>query len=147
VHHPATDITVVRTIPASAEQVFDVWIDPKSPGGPWFGSDRVILNPVVDGLFYLAVKHEGRTWPHYGRFLQIERPSVVEYTWMSEATKGAESIVTVTMEPRGKETEVTLRHSGVPDDEMGLQHKDGWTWVLSALAESLASRRSASSSD
>lgn len=146
-HHPATDITVVRTIPASAEQVFDVWIDPKSPGGPWFGSDRVILNPVVDGLFYLAVKHEGRTWPHYGRFLQIERPSVVEYTWMSEATKGAESIVTVTMEPRGKETEVTLRHSGVPDDEMGLQHKDGWTWVLSALAESLASRRSASSSD
>src|SRR3989441_10591487 len=74
-----TDITVARTIPASAEKVFDVWIDPKSPGGPWFGADRVILNPIVDGLFYLAVKHEGRTWPHYGRFLQIERPGRVEY--------------------------------------------------------------------
>jgi uncharacterized protein YndB with AHSA1/START domain len=142
-----TDITVARTIPASAEEVFDAWIDAKSPGGPWFGSARVILTPVVDGLFYLAVKHEGRTWPHYGRFLQIERPRLVEYTWMSEATKGAESIVTVTMEARGEETEVTLRHSGVPDDEMGRQHKEGWTWVLSALAESLASRRSASSSD
>src|SRR5580700_10354508 len=79
-----TDLTVSRTIPAPAEKVFDVWIDPKSPGGPWFGADRVILNPVVDGLFYLAVKHEGRTWPHYGRFLQIERPRVVEYTWMSD---------------------------------------------------------------
>jgi uncharacterized protein YndB with AHSA1/START domain len=140
-----TEISVARTIPASAEKVFDVWIDPKSPGGPWFGSDRVILNPVVDGLFYLAVKHEGRTWPHYGRFLQIERPCVIEYTWMSEATKGAESIVTVTMEPRGEETEVTLRHSGVPDDEMGRKHKDGWAWVLSALAEAIAARRSASS--
>jgi uncharacterized protein YndB with AHSA1/START domain len=43
-----TDITVSRTIPAPAEEVFDVWIDPKSPGGPWFGADRVILNPVVD---------------------------------------------------------------------------------------------------
>ena len=140
-----TDVTVARTIPASAEKVFDVWIDPKSPGGPWFGSDRVILKPVVDGLFYLAVKHEGRTWPHYGRFLQIDRPHRVEYTWMSEATKGAESIVTVTMEPNGEQTEVTLHHSGVPDDEMGRQHKEGWTWVLSALAEGFASRRSASS--
>lgn len=86
---------------------------------------------------------EGRAWPHYGRFPQIDRPRRVEYMWMSEATKGAESIVTVTMEPQGDQTEVTLRHSGVPDDETGSQHKDGWTWVLSALA----SRRSASSSD
>lgn len=142
-----TDITVARTIPAPAEKVFDLWMDPNSPAGPWFGSDRVILNPVVDGLFYLAVKHEGRTWPHYGRFLQIERPRQMEYTWMSEATKGAESIVNVTVKSRGDETEVTLRHSGVPDDEMGRQHKDGWAWVLSAPADALASRRSASSSD
>ena len=142
-----TEVTVSRAIPASPEKVFDVWMDPKSPGGPWFGSDRVILNPAVDGLFYLAVKHEGRTWPHYGRFLQIDRPRIVEYTWMSEGTKGAESIVTVTMEARGEETEVTLRHSGVPDDEMGRQHKDGWAWVLSALAERFASRRPTSSSD
>jgi hypothetical protein len=66
---------------------------------------------------------------------------------MSKATKGAESIVTVTMEPRGEETEVTLRHSGVPDDELGRQHKDGWTWILSALAEGFASRQPASRSD
>jgi hypothetical protein len=49
-----TDITVARTIPAAVEKVFDVWIDAKSPGGPWFGGARVILNPVVDGLFYLS---------------------------------------------------------------------------------------------
>jgi hypothetical protein len=66
---------------------------------------------------------------------------------MSEGTKGAESTVTVTMEARGDQTEVTLVHSGVPDDEMGRQHKDGWTWVLSMLADSIASERSTSSSD
>jgi hypothetical protein len=60
-------VTVSCTIPAPAEKVFDVWMDPKSPGGPWFGGDRVILNPIVYGLFYFALKHEGRTWPHYGR--------------------------------------------------------------------------------
>ena len=72
-----THIIVTLTIPASPEQIFDVWMDPKSPGGPWFGAERVIVNPVVDGLFYFGVKHEGRTWPHYGRFIQIDRPRVV----------------------------------------------------------------------
>ncbi len=133
-----TDITVARPIPAPAEQVFDVWMDPKSPGGPWFGSERTIMNPVVDGLFYLAVSHEGRTWPHYGRFLAIERPRRVEYTWVSEATKGVESIVAVSFESHGEQTEVTLRHTGVPDDDMGRQHKEGWTWLLSTVAERFA---------
>jgi hypothetical protein len=48
---------------------------------------------VADGLFYFAVQHEGRTWHHYGRFVRIERPRHVEYTWVSEATKGVESVV------------------------------------------------------
>ena len=133
-----TDITVTRTIPASAEEVFDVWVDPKSPGGPWFGSEGTIMQPVVNTLFYFAVKHGGRNWAHYGRFLKIERPSLVEHTWVSEATKGVESVVSVTFEARGEQTEVTLRHSGVPDDEMGREHKDGWTWALSMLGERFA---------
>jgi uncharacterized protein YndB with AHSA1/START domain len=132
-----TDIIVTRTIPSPSETVFDRWMNTKSPGGPCFGAERVIVDPVVDGLFYIAVNHEGRIWAHYGRFLKIERPRLVEYTWMSEATKGAESIVTVTMEPRGDETAVTLRHSHVPDNEMGRRHKDGWDWILSTIAESL----------
>lgn len=132
------DITVTRVIPAPPGDVFDVWMDPESPGGPWFGAERTILNAAVDGLFYFAVRHEGRTWPHYGRFLRIDRPHQVEYTWLSEATKGVESVVAVTFEPRANQTEVTLRHSGVPDDELGRQHKDGWTWVLSMLTERFA---------
>jgi uncharacterized protein YndB with AHSA1/START domain len=140
-----TDITVNRTIPASPEKIYDVWIDPKSPGGPWHGAERVIFNPVVDGLYYLAIKHEGRVWPHYGRFTKLERPRLVEFTWMSEGTKGAESVVTVTLQPRGDQTDVTLRHAGVPDDELGRQHKEGWTWILNALADALAARRSATS--
>jgi uncharacterized protein YndB with AHSA1/START domain len=140
-----TEVTVSRTIPASAERIFDVWMNPKSPGGPWFGAERVIWNPAVDGLFYLAVKQEGKVWPHYGRFIAIEPPQKVEYTWVSEATKGLESIVSFTLEPRGEQTEITLRHSGLPNDEMGRQHKDGWTWILSKLAETLASRSSAAS--
>ena len=45
-----TDITVTRMIPAPAEEVFDLWMDPKRPGGPWYGAKRVIVNVAVDGL-------------------------------------------------------------------------------------------------
>jgi uncharacterized protein YndB with AHSA1/START domain len=138
-----TEVTVTHTIPATPEKVYDVWLNPKSPGGPWFGAERCILNPVVDGLFYNLVKHENRLWPHFGRFTQLERPHKIEHTWMSEATKGAESVVSITLEARGDETEFTLRHSGVPDDEMGLRHRDGWNWILSMLAQGMAAKKSA----
>lgn len=136
-----TEITITRMIPATPEEVYDVWVDPKSPGGPWHGAARLIVNPVVDGLFYFAVNHEGRVWPHYGRFVKLERPKLVEYTWMSEATKGAESTVTFTLEKQGADTKVTLRHAGVPDDALGRQHKDGWEWILGALANALSKRK------
>jgi uncharacterized protein YndB with AHSA1/START domain len=128
------ELKLARTVRAAAGNVFDVWLDSKSPGGPWFGCERVILNPVVDGLFYYAVRHEGRVWPHYGRFVRLERPRVIEHTWVSEATRGFESVVTLTFEPHGGETEVTLVHSNVPDDAMGRQHKEGWNFVLNAIA-------------
>jgi len=43
----------------------------------------------------------------------------------------------------GNQTEVTLRHTGVPDDELGRQHNEGWNWIMSMLAESITSRQSA----
>ena len=128
------DLTLSRIIKAKPEQVFDVWLDTRSPGGPWFGCERVILQPVVDGLFYHGVRHEGRMWAHYGRFIRLERPRLIEHTWVSEATRGIETIVTLDIAPRGDETALTLRHSNVPDDAMGRRHEEGWTFVLSAIA-------------
>ena len=131
------DLTLSRIIKAKPEQVFDVWLDTRSPGGPWFGCERVILQPVVDGLFYHGVRHEGRMWAHYGRFIRLERPRLIEHTWVSEATRGIETIVTLDIAPRGDETALTLRHSNVPDDAMGRRHEEGWNFVLSAIADRL----------
>jgi hypothetical protein len=36
---------------------------------------------------------------------------------------------------RREEKQLILRHSGVPDDEMGRQLSEGWTLVLSMPAE------------
>lgn len=134
------EVNVSRVIPAAPNEVFDAWLDSKSPGGPWSACEHVILNPVVDGLFYHAVHHEGRKWSHYGRFLRLDRGRLIEHTWMSEATLGLESTVTVTLEPKGKDTLLTLRHADLPDDPMGRQHEEGWTFITGALADRFASK-------
>ncbi|HZU83867.1 MAG TPA: SRPBCC domain-containing protein [Polyangiaceae bacterium] len=137
------EVNVSRVIPASPAEVFEVWLDTKSPGGPWFGCERVILHAVVDGLFYHSGRHQGRVWAHYGRFVRLERPRLIEHTWMSEATRGIESTVTVTLEPKGQDTLLTLCHSDLPDDDLGRQHEEGWKFITGAIADRFGSRRRA----
>jgi uncharacterized protein YndB with AHSA1/START domain len=128
-----TDLTVTRTIPATPAEIYDVWLDPKSPGSPWFGATKVIVDAKIDGLFFHAMDHAGRRWAHYGRFVALDRPHRIEHTWMSEATRGLDSVVTVTLEAKGAATLVTIHHAGVPDDDMGRQHAEGWGFMLSML--------------
>jgi uncharacterized protein YndB with AHSA1/START domain len=137
--HPKTvELMVTRTIAASPAQVFDVWLDSKSPGSPWFGVARAIVQPVVDGLFYHLVRFENHDWAHYGRFIALERPRRIEHTWVSEATRGLETRVELSFEAQGEQTLVTLLHRNVPDDEMGRRHEQGWGFVLGAVAERFA---------
>jgi uncharacterized protein YndB with AHSA1/START domain len=123
------EITVAQVIAAPAEAVFNTGMDPHSSGGSWFGSADTILNPVVNSFFYHPVTQAGRTQPHYGRFVRIDRPYRLEYTWVSKTIKGAESMVALSFKANRNKTEVTLRHSSVPDDEEGCKHKDGWSFV------------------
>lgn len=132
------DLTITRTIDTTPDAVYDVWLDHTSSVSPWFGSNRMIMNAVVDGLFYHTVEHEGKTWPHYGRFIELERGRRINHTWMSEATQGLETIVTIALTPRNGKTDVTLTHAGVPDDTLGRQHEEGWTWVLQMLVDKYA---------
>ena len=56
---------------------------------------------------------------------------------MSEATRGLESVVSLTLEPQGAGTLVTLHHRNIPDDEMGRRHRDGWGFCLDGLVQAL----------
>ena len=136
-----TDLRVSRTIPAAPERVYDVWLDHTSPGGPWYGSKKVIVDLKVDGLFHHAMEWEGKTWAHYGRFITLERGKKIEHTWMSPATQGLETLVDTTLEKKGDDTVITIDHRGVPDDEMGRHHAQGWTWISDALADMLGKKK------
>jgi uncharacterized protein YndB with AHSA1/START domain len=132
-------IEVERHIDASPERIFDAWLDPGCKGSPWNGVNKAILQPVVDGLFYRMHESEpgGYELAHYGRFLTIERPGLIRYTWVSQHTRGLESVVTMSLSARGAATRVLIRHENLPDDAKGRMHEDGWQYYLAQLDEEL----------
>ena len=133
------ELTFTRTIPATPAEVFGAWMDPKHPGNPWALAKKVILDARVDGLFYFS-SEKGEAWPHYGRFLALERNRRAQYTWMSTFTRGLESTVTVTFDKQGDDTLVTLTHAGLPDDDYGRLHDDGWNQCLGTFVEQFPAR-------
>jgi hypothetical protein len=45
----SVDLVVTRNIPATSAEVFDLWIDPKSPGSPWLESRAQLFSrPSTD---------------------------------------------------------------------------------------------------
>lgn len=130
-----TEIHLDRTINASPEEVFEAWLDHTCPGSPWFGVPKAIVNPpAVDSLFYSMYQLEGREVAHYGRFIALEKPHRIQHTWVSEATRGMESIVTLSLEPAEGKTRVHVHHTNVPDDEDGRHHENAWKYVLAKMS-------------
>ena len=115
-----------RTIPASPDEVFDGWLNPKIPGNPWNAAEKFILDAKVDGLFYWALKETA----HYGRFTEFERPRRMQHTWVSPNTSGKESRVTLTFKKQGGDTLMTLVHSDLPDTDEARGHERGWNYFL-----------------
>lgn len=129
------EINLTRTINGRPDEVYEVWLDQTSPGSPWFGVPKVILNsPKVDSLFYSMYQFEGHEIAHYGRFIALEKPRRIQYTWVSEATRGMESVLTVSFELMDGKTQVHVNHANVPDDEGGRRHKQAWGYVLARMA-------------
>ncbi len=129
-----TEVKVERTIPASPGEVFDAWLDPKVPGTLWHGHEKLIFDPKVDGLWYLLTfAHRPDGTPHYGRFIEIERPYRLRHSWMSPNTLGEETTVTVTFAKKGEGTLMVLEHRGLPNEEMARAHESGWHSIFSTF--------------
>ena len=130
-------LRVVRRLPASPEEVFDAWLDADSlrewmcPGT--IQVSVVEVDPRVGGRFRIVM---GST-EHTGEYRELRRPDRLAFTWISEHTLDRETLVTVELRAIGRETELTLTHEQLPDDEARLKHERGWTGIVEKLAAHL----------
>ena len=129
-------LVVRRTIAASAEELFDAWLDPEAlalwmrPGD--IRSTVAVVDARVGGRYEIVMKGDENTYPHTGIYQVINRPRRLVFTWNSRGTQEKDSLVTVDFLPRGAATEVVITHERLPGDSV-TAHNRGWTSALEKL--------------
>lgn len=129
-----------RLLPASREEVFDMWLNPESlrrwmrPGNA--EAIHVELHPFVGGTFRIDTRTEdGRVFVHTGQYLEIRRPDKLRFTWNSSVLGELSSQVTIEFYMQGENCLMVLLHDLPPDDAIFEDHRKGWTTVLDLLTE------------
>jgi len=140
-------VRVVRVLPATPEEVFDAWLDPEGLArwmcpGP-VTSATAEVDGRVGGRFRIVMREPGTDYLHTGEYRELARPRRLVLTWVSEATRGLPTTVTVELKPHGAgETELTLVHEGLPE-ETAERYTDGWGQILEKLAAHVRARAAA----
>ena len=127
-------LTVERDMNASPAAIYRAWTEELDS---WFAAPRAIrMRAQVDEPFYFETEHAGARHPHYGRFLALAQDELVELTWVTGAggTCGAETVVTVELQPTATGTRIRLTHAGFYDDASAKQH-EVWSQILATLDE------------
>jgi len=148
----STIVRVQRAYACAADTIYDAWLDPDvarnflfaSPGGEVIRCD---IEPGVNGRLVVVdrrpMEADGGAFvdvEHSGRFLQLDRPRRVAFSFSLPQFQARENTVVIDIEPQGDGCELTLRHDlgpGLLDRELVERTEDGWTRMLATLEEAL----------
>ena len=127
---------------ASAERVFDAWLDPDWLGrwmfGPNVRDERIVrlgLEPRVGGKYSFVVNRAGTEVDHVGEYLELARPRRLVFTWGTRDSLPATSRVTVEITPLDGACELTLTHEMGPDwTAFAERAAAAWRKMLDVLA-------------
>jgi uncharacterized protein YndB with AHSA1/START domain len=143
------DVKVTHWFDASTERVFDAWLDPELIGkwmfGPAVRNEEVLRIERADrvgGSFSFAVYRGGEVIDHVGRYLEIDRPRRLAFTWAigREAADGTDATVCIDLRRlENGTTDLTLVHQMPPEWAAHAERVEAaWQHMLDVLDQTLS---------
>ena len=137
---PAT-VRVTRRFDASAERVYDAWLDADRARRWLFATPtgemvRAEIDARVGGAFVFVDRRDGVDVAHVGEYLELDRPRRIVFDFAVPQFSAERTRVTVDIVPLAPGCELTLTHEGVLPD-YAARTAEGWAGILARLAASL----------
>ncbi len=140
-------LVVQRKMKASPERLFDAWTKPELMS-QWFHAGDQMTTPVaeadlkVGGPWRVVMRTAaGLEHMNNGKYLVIDRPNKLVFTWHPKGQIDFETKVTLLFKKVSDEfTEMTLTHEGLRDKDWFDKHSAGWTGCIATLESWLAKK-------
>ncbi|RKG88634.1 SRPBCC family protein [Corallococcus terminator] len=137
-------VRVTHRFKASAERVYDAWLDPAKTRHWLFVTRentplvRSEIDARVGGRFSFVDLREGEEVEHTGEYLELDRPRRMVFTLMVPKYSQDRDRVTVDIVPLASGCELTLTTEMAPQyEEYRERTTRGWTHILEHLDASL----------
>ena len=136
-------VRVTHRFTASAERVFDAWLDAGTVGQWLFATPtgqvvRAEIDPRVGGRYVIVDRRDGEDVEHTGEYLEIDRPRRLVFTLAVPKYSQDADRVTIDIVPLESGCELTLTHEMHPEfAEWADRTESGWTSILDKLDEVL----------
>lgn len=136
------ELNIKRIFKASPQTVFDAWTDPTGLV-KWFAPDPTMkveideLDLRVGGKYqFKMIQQEAETYIVVGEYLTVAPPEQLIFTWKwMHGDDRTEMLVTLDFININGDTELSLTHERLLDEETKGLHNQGWTAIFSRLAE------------
>jgi uncharacterized protein YndB with AHSA1/START domain len=142
--HPSpARVRVTHTFAASAERVYDAWLDPARLGRWLFATPtgemvRVEVDARVGGSFNITERRDGEDVAHVGEYVELDRPRRIVFLLSVPKYSSERGRVEIDIRALASGCELTLTHEvGAVDDERAETVRGGWAGILELLATTL----------
>ena len=135
-------VRVTRHFEASAERVYDAWLD-RHTAGKWLfatpaGQMTVVeIDPRVGGAFTFIDRRDGEDIAHTGEYLELDRPRRLVFNFRVPKFSDEATRISIDIASAGSGCELSLVHEGVYAEYAG-RTEEGWNGILDGLSSVIA---------